>query len=360
MSAIFGLARLDATEYPYVVRADQRLIYDATLQYVNMQLTDVSRAEAVFIQEQTELVQERYQLPGSGRMTQRADGVRGAAVRAYNGWNVAYPIYDYGEQIAATRVDMAYLTPQEYERHVNTIITRYVNERRWQMLHHLMDDGGGSAFSFDDKRAGTLSVQPLANGDSVVYPPVMGSTTEATEDHYSESGYADSSISDSNNPLITLRDELVEHFGSMTGGDNIVAFVNNADMPYLEDLTDFTPVEDRFIRSGSNVDVPFNLPNVPGTIRGRANGVWVVEWRWVPDNYLLALHLEAAPPLKERVHPAATGLARGLHLQYADEAAPIESAEWGAYFGFGCGNRLNGAVLELGTGGTYTVPTAYD
>lgn len=357
MSAIFGLARLDTTEYEYIQRADQQLIYNATMQYVNMQLEDVARAESVFVEGQTTNTKERYQLPGSGRMSQRAEGVRGAAVRAYGGWDAAYPIFDYGEQIAETRVQMAHMTPAEYQRHVDTIVTRYVNERRHQILHRLLDDEGGSAFTFSDMFAGSLSVVPLANGDSVVYPPVMGSTSEATEDHYAESGYAASAISDTNNPLVTLKDELVEHFGTMTGGENIVAFVNNADVTYLEDLTDYTPVEDRFIRVGSNVDVPQSLPNVPGTVRGRSNGVWIVEWRWIPANYILALHLEATPPLKERVYP---NLPSGLHLQYEDENAPIESAEWGAYFGFGCGNRLNGAVMELGTGGSYTVPTNYD
>ena len=38
---------------------------------------------------------------------------------------------------------------------------------------------------------------------------------------------------------------------------------------------------------------------------------------------------------------------------------PIERLTWRHRFGFGVRNRLNGVVMELGTGGTYTIPTAY-
>ena len=39
---------------------------------------------------------------------------------------------------------------------------------------------------------------------------------------------------------------------------------------------------------------------------GRVNGVWVVEWRFVPANYILAIHLDAPKPLMQRVDPADT------------------------------------------------------
>jgi len=38
---------------------------------------------------------------------------------------------------------------------------------------------------------------------------------------------------------------------------------------------------------------------------------------------------------------------------------PLNESFWMAREGYGVANRLNGVVLELGTGGTFTVPTAY-
>jgi hypothetical protein len=34
-------------------------------------------------------------------------------------------------------------------------------------------------------------------------------------------------------------------------------------------------------------------------------------------------------------------------------------AEWRTRFGVGVANRLNAVVMELGSGGTYTIPTGY-
>jgi len=154
-------------------------------------------------------------------------------------------------------------------------------------------------------------------------------------------------------------DEIEHHFGAATGGEEIVCFVNNAETPETKDLTDFDEVPDRFIRVGDNVDVPTGLPSVPSRILGRVSGTWVVEWRWVPANYMIGVHLDAPRPLKARVDPADTGLARGLVLVARDERYPLESSHYRHRFGFGCGNRLNGVVMELGTGGSYTIPTAY-
>ena len=143
----------------------------------------------------------------------------------------------------------------------------------------------------------------------------------------------------------------------------IVVFINQAEAGVTMDLTDFVQVEDRFVRSGDNADVPVNLPTVPGKIIGRMAGAgacWVSQWRWMPANYMLAVHTGIPAPLKMRVDPAATGLGRGLQLIQTDESFPWSSSFWRHRFGFGASNRLNGVVMELGTGGTYTVPTAYD
>lgn len=359
MSAIFALAGMSAADYQYVHTAGEQLIYEATRAYTAQRNADIQRAESAFIEMMTENHNERYKLPGTGRMARRTPGTRGPAVRAYGGWDVAYPLYDFEEAVVGDDVDLAYMTPQEYQNHIDTIVNRYVGERRWQILHALLDDQAGSSESFTDRLWGTLTIVPLANGDSVTYPPVLGSDSEATEDHYAESGYAAASISDTNNPIETNVNELVEHFGTTTGGENVISFINNAQTTQVKDLTDFTEVEDRFIRSGDNVDVPFNLPNVPGKIIGRTNGSWVSEWRWIPANYILSIHMEAPAPLKERVDPAATGLPRGLNLVAQDDTHPLMSSIYRARFGIAVGNRLNGCVMELGTGGTYTIPTAY-
>lgn len=357
MTSIFGLAGMSASDFQFVNQIGQTMLYEMTQTYLTYINNDVQRAVSVFVQDVTEDHNQRYRLPGSGRMSERAEGTNGAAVRTVGSVSVGFPLHDFSEQVAGTREDLAYMTPADYQSHIDTIVNRYRTELRWRILNALFDS---TTTTFSDKRWGDLTIKPLANGDSDTYPPVAGSTSEATDTHYLESNYAATAISDTNNPFVTIYDELIEHFeGGMQGGDNIVVFINQAERPETEDLTDFDPVEDRFVRSGDNRDVPVNLPNVPGRIIGRTNGCWVSEWRWIPASYMLGIHLEAPAPCKMRVDPAATGLPRGLTLVAEDDRYPISSAEWNARFGIAVANRLNGVALELGTGGSYTDPTAY-
>lgn len=356
MSAIFGLAQMSASDYQFVRNADQRAIFDATVLYMQARMQDMIASSRVLVSGVTEAARERYYLPGTGVMSRRADGTHGPTVRAVGSWDVGYTLEDFAEQVAGTDVDFAYMTPEMYQRHVDTIINRHVGRYRQMILYFLLNN---AQKTFVDQRLGSITVEPLANGDAVLYPPVLGSDTAATENHYIETGYAAANINDTNNPYITISNELEEHFGAPTGGSNIACFINNAERAVTEGLTDFRSVEDTFIRSGTNVDVPVNLPSVPGRILGRTNGVWVIEWRYIPANYILGVHLEVEPPLKERVDPTETGLPRGLTPVVNDQSYPIQSLEMRARYGMGVANRLNGVVVELGTGGSYSIPSAY-
>lgn len=358
MSGIFGLLGLPDGDLSYVNRIGQRAVFDASNEYLRAVTDDMNRAYAVFVQEQTEMHKERYKLPGGGRLQKRGGMSKSAAAKAYGSWDVAYPLEDFGVGTWDIDVDVAYLPVAEVQRRLDTVRIQGINTRRFEMLRRLFKN---TTDTFVDPRddVGSLTIQPLANNDAVTYPPVLGSESEAAEMHYLESGYAASAISDTNNPYVTIRDELEEHFGAPTGYGNIAVFINNAQTAKSEALTDFKSVVDNNIRAGDNADVPQNLPGVPGRIVGRTNGVWVVEWRWMPANYMIGIDLEQPAPLKMRVDLAATGLPRGLNLVATEDKYPLMNSQFRDRFGIGTGNRLNGVVFELGTGGSYTIPTAY-
>jgi hypothetical protein len=83
--------------------------------------------------------------------------------------------------------------------------------------------------------------------------------------------------------------------------------------------------------------------------------LWVIEWRSIPENYSLTLHMSAPKPLVKRVDPEETGLGQGLQLVAVNDKFPLEGSFYRNRFGLGVGNRLNGVVYEFG-GGAYTVP----
>lgn len=356
MALIHGILGLPDTDRSFVNTIGQRVVYDAAQQLLEQYNMDIAAQEAVFLETETEEYKLRYKLPGAGRLQRRGGQAESAAVKAGGQWDVALPLEDFGAQLAGDMVSLGYMTLDEFERQLRTVWIQDANTRRFEMLKALFNN---TQRTFVDANYGSLLIEPLANGDSVVYPPVIGSESEATDNHYLESNYAATAISNTNNPYVVVKDELEEHFGADQGGSNIVAFINQAEVPETEALSDFDPVNDRFTTPGANTDQIGGTPSVPGRIIGRVNGVWVAEWRWVPASYLLAVHLDAPRPLMRRVDPAATGLPRGLALVSEDEVYPFRKAHYTNRFGIGTGNRLNGVVVEFGTGGTYTIPTAY-
>lgn len=356
MSGIFGQLGLNDTDRVFSSTAGQAVVLNLIGEYLNRVNADLAAQMAVFLGNTTENYKLRYKLPGGGRLQRRGGKAESAATKAYGGYDVAFPLEDFGAQFASDDVSLAYMTAGDMERHLSNIAIQNVNTVRFEVLKALLNN---TADTFSDPLWGSLTIQPLANGDTVTYPPVLGSESEATEDHYLESGYAATAISDTNNPYTTIRQELEEHFGASTGGDNIAVFINPAETPETEALNDYDQVVDNFIRAGANVNVPVTLPSVPGRILGRTNGVWVVEWRWIPANYMVGIHLEAEAPLYMRVDPADTGLGMGLQLVANSDDFPNVAAHYRHRFGLGVANRLNGVVMELGTGGTYTIPTAY-
>ena len=357
MSGIFGLLGVNDTERVFLRTIGQDVIYDAVTELVDRYNRDLDAAMGVFVERTTTDYKLRYKLPGGGRLQRLSGLAPSAAVKAYGGYDIALPLEGFGAAISAGRIDYAYMTVRDLDRHLDTVMLQNMNSVRFEMLKALFNN---TQRTFVDPLWGSLLVEPLANGDAVLYPPVIGSESEATESHYYGFNYIGANISDTNNPYVTLHDELIEHFGVQTGGENIVVFINNAQVAKTEDLTDFDPVMDRFIIPGADTDRPSGLPaRLPGKIVGRTNSCWVVEWRWMPASYMLAMHLDSVAPLLKRADPADTGLPASLALVAKDEDYPIESSYWEHRFGFGCGNRLNGVVGYLVASTSYTIPTGY-
>lgn len=359
MAGIYGLLGLQDNDRSFINTIGQDVVYTAAQQYLQQHNADLQAAYSAFVEMQTPLFKERYRLPGGGRLQRRGGLAQSGAVQFTGAWDVAYPIENFGAQFAYDRVSMAYMTVQQFNNEIETVRIQDVNTRRFEMLRAIFNN---TARTFVDELpggGGTLTLVPLANNDSTLYPPIIGSETEQQLQHYVTSLYASSAISDTNNPFFTLRDLLERVHGTPTGYGNIACFIHTNQVAKTEALTDFVPVEDMNIVLGDDDARPRNLPNVPGRVIGRVSGVWVVEWRWVPADYIVALNLDLPGPLKERIHPDYTNLGSGLGLVVEQEEYPITSSHYEDHFGYAVGNRVNGAVMQLTAGATYTIPAIY-
>lgn len=359
MGQLLGLLNIAeaAAEKTYVSTLGQRVVYDAVRTLLDNYNRELAKAKAVFVERTTTDHKLRYKLPGSGRLQRRGGQAQSASVKAIGSWDVAFPLEDFGAAFGGDDIALAYMTAAELDRHMQTIFVQDVNTVRYEMLKALLNN---TARTFNDDIRGSLTIEPLANGDSVVYPPIVGSESEATDNHYLEAGYLATAISDTNNPFPVIRRELSEHFGVEQGGEDIAVFINSAETPECQALASFDEIPDRYVRPGSDAAIPTNVPaNLPGVVLGRADGCWVVEWDWVPATYMMGIHLRAPAPLIERVDPEETGLGRGLQLVAKSEEYPLETSNYRHRFGFGVGNRLSAVVMELANGGGYTVPSGY-
>lgn len=362
MSYIFSNIDVSKTEASFLRVAGQELVFSAAQEFINRINSDMLSAISAFVETTTDKHTQRYKMPGGGHLQKRDENGRFRNVAATGSWDVAFPLEDFGAQFETNDVALAYMTGEELSNHISTIVTQNANTIRYEILRRLFKN---TTDSFPDPIHGTLTIQPLANGDAVLYPPAIGSEVEAAQNNYLESNYAASAISNTNDPYLTIVDQLESRFGTPTGGSNIVVFVNNAQTALTRDLAAFVSVASSGVQYGADT----SLSGVPSQISSMSsvrvlgtheeNNVTIAEWRYVPAGYMLAVHLDAPAPLKMRVDPASTGLGQGLQLVEDSFKFPHSTMTWRHRFGIGTGNRLNGVVMELGTGGTYTAPAAY-
>lgn len=339
----------------------QQVIYDDLERYLDKVEADTQAAQTLFVQEDTELYTESYEIPGgSGRMQRRGAQTSVGTVKTAGKYDVGYPLEDFADGLGWNDIDIAYMSMREFNKQVSLIEDRNRNTIRYEMLKALFTN---TTRTFIDVRlkTPTITVQPLANGDTVTYPPLAGVETPAIEDHYLVTGYTVASVSNTNNPVATSVGELNEHFGDSGTGENNAYFAGKTLAAKLMTLTDFYEVDQKFIVQGITTDRVSNVPtNLPGIVRGRMkSGAWLVEWAWIPDDYGVTISLDAPAPLKRRIDPAFTGLPSGLRLVATDQHFPFTASYWRNRYGFGVGNRLNGVVQKFAASGAYSVPSVY-
>jgi hypothetical protein len=134
MSTIFGALNLNDTDRVFQATAGQQVIYDAVKQYLDRFNQDMQDAMSIFVENTTSNYTERYKLPGSGYLQRRGLAARTGEVKANAGWDVSFPLEDFGASFAADDVTMAYMTVGDLDRHVQTVVNQDRNTRRNEIL----------------------------------------------------------------------------------------------------------------------------------------------------------------------------------------------------------------------------------
>lgn len=292
----------------------------------------------------------RYQQIGTARLQPLDENGRARPIKPAGYYDLAFPIRDAGSAWGANFKTKEKMTVEDANR-----ITALMNnaDKIWLRDQILAALFASATYPYSDPQDGSLTVQPLANGDTVTYQR-NGSTTLSVDTHQ----LADSnSISDSHDPFQTIYDELKEHPENQ--GDVVVMIPTNLKSA-ITGLTGFHPMSDPNLQVGSTTAVVSgNLGMAtPGQVLGyHDDKAWIVEWKALPDNYMIATTTQAEPPLAMREEPE-TSLQGFIQVPDPRNDHPYYEQQYVRYAGFGAWNRV-GAVTFLSGTGSYAVPTGY-
>lgn len=291
----------------------------------------------------------RFLTAGNARLQPLDNMGRALPIKPSGKYDLAWPI-----QMGGTAWGFDYVTGQkitlgEVSRVVNTMLDADSRWIRDHILAALFYVNSTNPWTFVDEEHGSLSVYGLANGDTTVYNLMTGTDSGATDDHLLE----DASLAA--DTFQTIYDELTEH--PENGGD-VIAFIPTNVKATVEAISTFYPIEDPDLRIGTASTVlagRLNRP-VPGMVLGKVEKVWVVEWKSLPDNYIIGVTTEGERPIAMREDMEAS--LRGFKQVATRDDHPWYERQYLRRAGFGAWNRVGAVVVEVGA--SYSIPTGYD
>ena len=320
--------------------------------------TRVANAIVGVWSEPTMIAQEQVELPGSGTLQPLDEWGNPLPVQPSGYYQVAYPIQGGGTAFGDNRVTRAVMTVEEVARLTMDAMQR---DKDWLIRHAMAALFTNTTWTYVDKIGangtkglGSITIQPLANGDTVTYAR-KGALTPATDTHYLAQAQA---VADATNPFPTIKAELDEH---PSNSGPIVAYIPSDMTSAVAALTEFVEVTDPDIRYGADSDILAANGEAmigPGKeVLGKTkSGVWIVEAPIVPSTYIMAFSTGGGAPLRMRQYPAPE--LQGLFLEQHSPDGNRQETRLIRYAGFGVRNRVAAAVMRIGNS-SYAIPSGY-
>lgn len=269
-------------------------------------------------------------------------------------YETGFPIQGGGDAIGTNRVSRVKMTIQDMNDRILDIQTK---DSDWIMRHCLaaMFDNVSWTFTDADPAVGSLTVKPLANGDTDLYS--FSGLNPTTDNHYL---FQAAAIADLTNPFPALRTELDEHSDN---AEPYVAYVPTALVGAITALEEFIRLSDPNV---STANVSTLNSDGAGVLRMgtsvlgylETSRLWIVEWKRLPATHILGVSLGARTPavaMREYPEPAL----RGLFNEFHSSDGNLQVERFLRYAGFGALNRTAAAALHVGAG-AYAIPTGYN
>jgi hypothetical protein len=344
----YGFWKLQDMAAQRVTTVGVETVNDAVIQSVNLAQQELAFAMSKFV-DVVDWYQKNYWLPTAGK-AQPLDEHGNPKPRVPAGnYNIALPIRGWGDAWGDNRVTRALMTVEEADRFTAMVINADVEAMLGHMLAALYTN---VTYVFDDKLyASNLTIQPLANGDTVTY--LRKSGVMATDNHYL--GQANAIGNGADNPYPVLYTELFEH---PSNAGPFVAYIPDDLVATTKALATFHEIEDPDIRKGADSDVLVgNFDPGFGELIGKADNMWIVNWSRLPSTRILAIAQGAVDkPLAMRQYPSPE--LQGYFPEFQDVDGNRHLNKFIRYAGFGAQNRVAAALMEI-SDATYDIPTGY-
>lgn len=290
----------------------------------------------------------RFHSAAAARLQPLDNSGRARPIKRAGQYDLAFPL-----QMGGTAWGFDYVTGQkatvgEIARITNTMLDADMRWLRDHLLAALFYKNSTNPWTFVDDQHGSLSVYGLANGDSVVYNVQAGADAGAADDHL----VADDTPGD--DTFAMIYDELTEH--PENSGD-VIAFIASNLKSTVEAIGTFYPVEDPDVRPGASSAVltgRLGVP-VPGMVLGKCEKCWVVEWKSLPSDYIIAVSTEGERPLAMREDEESS--LRGFHEAGRRDDHPWYERQYIRRAGFGGWNRVGAIVVK--DDASYSVPAGF-
>lgn len=353
----YGFLELKDLASQRIITIDVRTLQTAIRESVAEWSRQVNALLALMVTPTTDY-KIRYQLPGGGSLQPLDEKGNPKPVQPSGVYDVALPIQGAGTAWGGDRVVRAMMTVEDADRATLDTMQR---DYDWLRRHILAAVFTNTTWTYTDPLYGALTIQPLANGDTVTY--VRRGGTNTTDTHYLAQAAA---IADASNPFPTIYSELDEH---PSNNGRIIAYVPTNLVASIETLTALNTNFNTQLNYGADVttiagvsvDLDDTRRGDPFTglgdrFIGLVNGVYVVEWAALPDNYIIAMAESATDVVGMREYPAVE--LQGFFPEFHDVDGNTYEYRMIRYAGFGVLNRVGALVYRIGNA-AYAIPTGY-
>ena len=341
----YGFQKLTDMATQRVTTVGVDVVNQAVLESVAIYQQELGGAMGAFVDTVT-WYSKRYILPAGGTLQPLDENGNPLPRLPLGYYDIALPIRGGGDAWGDNRITRAKMTVEEADRFTAMVTQANLD---WNLRHLLASLYTNVTYVYDDKLYGNLTVQPLANADTVLY--VRRNGTVSTDTHYL--GQANAIGAGADNPYPVLYTELSEHPGN---NGPYVAYIPSDLVVTTQALASFVEVDDPDITRGSGSDLlTASFDPGFGTVLGKADKMWIVQWDRLPAGYILAVAIGATDkPVAMRQYPEAE--LQGFFPEFQDVDGNRHLNKFITYRGFGTHNRVGAAVMRIGNA-TYAIPS---